>query len=208
MTNIVDLAHVRRQRTPGRTYRIEATHAWRRADGTLVVGHDPSRVKISAGIVIVAAIVLGMWWGAQFRGLGALIMLGLLVVLFAMLVVPPSRLEIDREMGALRLTAWRLVRLDRIQAPLEDVAAVTLAEVHNPGGAAEADTAAEIQIRLEGGETIALQDPRNAKGHVDTTRLAAIVAAIRAELAPPSAGGSGSQDGGTADGSQPTGGLH
>lgn len=183
MSEIISLDEARRRRTPGRVLRIEATHTWRRADGTLVIGHDPSRLRISAGILVVGAIVVGMWWSAHFRGIGPPILLALLAILLAVLFVPPSRLEIDREAGVLRLYSWRPASLGRFIAATDRVQEVTLAEWQHPVRGDVADTQYEIVLRIDTGETIALQDPRNAKGYVDSGRLALIADEIRRELA-------------------------
>ena len=185
MSGIVNLDEARRRRAnTARAWHIEATHAHRReADGALIVGHDPSRHKISAGICIVIAVVGSMWWSAQFRGVGPLLLIGLLVVLLAAMFVPPSRLEIDREARLVRLFSYRIGNLARRVFDLDDITDVTLVELQRPGGAGLVETQCEIVLRLASGESIVLQDPKSARGHVDTDRLREICDAIRQEIA-------------------------
>lgn len=184
MSQVVSLDESRRRRAnAARVFRIEATHAHRRADGALVVGHDPSRHKISAGICLVMAVIGGMWWSAHFRGIGPLLLLGLLAILLAALFVPPSRLEIDREAGLVRLFSYRIGSFTRRVLDLEEITDVTLVELQQPRAGGQVDLLCEIVLRLASGESIVLQDPKSARGHIDTDRLREICDAVRQEIA-------------------------
>lgn len=188
MSRIVSLADERRRRAGTPPLAIEVTHVHRREDGTLVVGHDPSRHLLTGGLVIVIAIIAGMWWSTGFRGVGPLLLLALLAILLAALAVPPSRLEIDREMGVLRARAygWRGPR--RLVVPIDAIADVGLVEWQHPEGGGTVAARTEVVIRLADGASIALQEPRSAKGHIDGERLVVIHDAIRRELSPDATG--------------------
>lgn len=183
MSRILSFEAARQRRAnAGKAYRLEATHAQRRSDGALVIGLDPSRHMVSAGLLLVIALVAAMWWTQNFRGLGPVLLLGLLGVLAAALVVPPSRLEIDREAGRLTLFSYRIGQFARPVFDTDSVSEVTLAELQRPDAPDLAQVQAEIVIRFTTGATITIEEPRSAFGHADVGHLQAICATIRQEL--------------------------